>query len=153
MTALIAPNISFGISPLKDSTNRVASIFKLMRVRAMSQTSALRIRQTSATQLIVERARNCADPTWEREPSFTDEDLNLNEASNVKGMAQHDNIQIFSVIVDGTTYTSLTSSNSPCFNSRGLTNRTVRLTLKNTRTNQTKDIEVFRGGGVKVYDS
>lgn len=156
MTALIAPNISFGINPLKDSTNRVAGIFKLARVKAMSQTSAYRMSQESVNQLKVERAKSCFDTSgWTKDNSFSTEDLSLNEASDIQGLAKNEVIQIFSATAtnpDGTT-ANLGTNWSICFNSRGVADKNVKLTIKNITKNTTQQIEVFSGGAIQVYGS
>lgn len=153
MIAIVAPNIRFGINSLDDTTNRLAANFKLVRARAMGQTSAYQIKITSATQLAVERAKKCSDTSgWIGEPSFTDEDMGLKEAQDVKGMAQHDDIQIVTAEANGAAITPLTNWKI-CFTSRGMADKNVKLTLKNTKTNQTRRVEVFSGGGVQIYDN
>jgi len=153
MTAIVAPNIRFGINSLDDTTNRLAANFKLVRARAMGQTSAYRIKLTSATQLSVERAKKCSDTSgWIGEPSFTNEDMGLKEAQDVKGMAQHDDIQIITAEANGASITPFTNWNV-CFSSRGIADKNVKITLKNIKTNQTRRIEVFSGGGIQIYDN
>lgn len=153
MAAFAAPTIKFGINPLQDTTNRIAGNFKLVRAKAMSQTSAYRVRQTSATQLTVERARSCFDTTgWTVDPSFTVEDLSLAEAEDIQGLAKNEIIQIVAATVNGTTVTTLTNWRL-CYDSRGLADRTLVLTLRNITTNRQNRIEVFRGGTVQTYEN
>lgn len=152
MAAMSAPYISFGINPLPDTTNRIASNFKLVRARAIGQTSAYRISQTSLTQLKVERARTCFDTTWTVDPGFTEEDLNLNEARDVRGLAKNAVIQMVTVTNRGTTITPLTSW-TLCYNSRGLADKNLIFTLRNIKTSQQRRIEAFAGGGIQVYEN
>lgn len=156
MAALVAPNIRFGINPLKDTTNRVAGIFKLARVKAMSQTSAYRVRQDSVNQLKVERAKSCFDTSgWTKDISFSTEDLSLNEAEDIQGLAKSEVIQIISATATnlaGITAT-LGTTWSVCYDSRGVANSNVKLTIKNITKNQQQQIEVFSGGAIQVYDS
>jgi prepilin-type N-terminal cleavage/methylation domain-containing protein len=43
LTAIAAPTIRFGSNPLKDTSSRIAGNLKLLRAKAMSQTSAYRL--------------------------------------------------------------------------------------------------------------
>lgn len=155
MAAMSAPYISFGINPLPDTTNRLAGNIKLMRAKAMAETSAYRMRQISETQLIVERGRTCFDSTWIVDPSFTPEDISLAEAEDIQGMAKNAVIRIVGAEVNRLTVTTLNPSGQLnwelCFNSRGMAGKNVRVNLKNIKTNDTKQIEVFGGGGVQIY--
>lgn len=152
MAAMSGPYISFGINPLKDTTNRVAGIFKLMRVKAMSQTSAYRISQTSATQLIVESSSSCLSTTWTVDPSFTQEDLSLTEAKDIQGLAKNKVIQIVAVTNSSTPGTPLTSW-TLCYDSRGIAGNNLIFTLKDIQTTQQKRIEIFSGGAVQTYEN
>lgn len=67
MAALAALNIKFRLDPLQNTTNRIAGNLKLMRVKAMCQNPAYRVRQTLATQLILEQTCSYFDTTgWLR---------------------------------------------------------------------------------------
>ncbi|KJH72233.1 pilus assembly FimT family protein [Aliterella atlantica] len=158
MAAFSAPYINFGVNPLKDTTNRVASTFKLMRVKAMSQTSAYRIKQATSTTLKIERNKLCSDSTgWTVDGSFDSEDLTLTEAKDFKGAAKNTVIEIIAATENSSNITPLIeATGSPgwslCFNSRGLANKTLKLTIKDLKTAKTKDIEIFQGGGVQIYE-
>lgn len=168
MVAIAAPNISFGVNPLVDVTNRVAGNFKLVRAKAMSQTSAYRISPNSATDfstLKVEKAKSCYETNatnWTQDPSFTQEDLSLNEVADVKGISKNTVIQIKSATANGTTVTPATNwtlcynsqgVSSVSYNSQGVSSVNLLLILRNTKTNQEKKIEIFAGGGVYVYQN
>lgn len=161
MAAMSAPYISFGLNPLRDTTNRVAGIFKLVRSKAMAQTSAYRISlsPTSATQLVVERNRSCFNTTgWIADPSFTSEDLSLTEAEDIRGLAKNEVIQIVGARVNNVV-TPLTTWRL-CYNSRGLVesnqglaNTNLELTLRDIKTNRQNRIEVFSAGTVQTYEN
>lgn len=159
LAALVAANINFGINPLRDTTNRIAGDFKLVRAKAMSQTSTYRVRPASAGLLTVERrAASCSVPVdatnpktvWTVDPSFTTEDLSLNEASDVKGLAKNTVIEIASATVNGAAVTPVTNW-AVCYDSRGVANTNLVLILRNTNNSQQKGFEIFPGGGVYVY--
>jgi len=152
MAAFSAPYITFGINPLRDTTNRIASTFKLIRVKAMSQTSAYRIKQDSTTKLKVERAKLCSDTTgWTVDNSFDSEDLTLTEAKDIQGLAKNTVIEITAATENNTNVTPV-SNWSLCFNSRGLADKTLKLTIKDQKITKPKQIEIFQGGGVQIYD-
>lgn len=164
MAAFSAPYINFGINPLKDTTNRVVSNFKLMRVKAMSQTSAYRIKQATSTTLVIERAKACSEPypstAWTVDNSFDSEDLTLTEAKDIQGLAKNAVIEITAATENSTNITPLIGSTvtglpgwSLCFNSRGLANKTLKLTIKDQKTAKYKEIEIFQGGGVQIYEN
>lgn len=159
MAAFSAPYITFGVNPLKDTTNRLASTFKLMRVKAMSQTSAYRIKQATSTTLIIQRAKSCSDSTgWIADNNFDSEDLTLTEAKDVQGLSKNTVIEITAATENNTNITPLIkTASSPgwslCFNSRGLANITLKLTITDQKTTKYKEIEIFQGGGVQIYEN
>ncbi len=160
MAAFSAPYINFGVNPLKDTTNRLASNFKLMRVKAMSQTSAYRIKQATSTTLKIERAKSCLAPDsdWIVDNNFDSEDLTLTEAKDVQGLAKGAVIEITAATENTTNITPLIgTASSPgwslCFNSRGLANKTLEITITDQKTTKTKRIEIFQGGGVQIYEN
>ncbi len=155
LAAIAAPSISFGSYPLKDSTNRVAANIKLLRTKAMSQTSAYRIRPEAVDQLVIERAAMCDDAPgeWVRDAGFADEDLEL-----------RDGIGLAAVTVNGTDVTpgdgvwdgpaNNDETWSLCFNSRGLADSNVVVTLgditNNSNANDPNQLQVFPGGTVQL---
>jgi prepilin-type N-terminal cleavage/methylation domain-containing protein len=149
LAAIAAPSISMGNAPLKDSTNRVTANIKLIRAKAMSQTSAYRIRPTSVDQLVIERSTACnaAAATWVRDAGFADEDLEL---SKFIGLAR--------VTVNGTNVTPASGvwagTWSICFNSRGMTTDNVVMTLgdisNSSNNNEPNQLQVFPGGTVQL---
>lgn len=153
MAAFSAPYINFGVNPLRDTTNRVASNFKLMRIKAMSQTSAYRISQPTVTTIEIKYAKSCLAPSsdWKVDNSFTSEDLTLTEAKDIKGLAKGNVIEITAANENGKSVTTLTDW-SLCFNSRGLANKNLKLTITDKKNNKSKQIEIFPGGGVQVDD-
>ncbi len=143
LTAIIVPGISFATRSLPDSTNRLASSFSMARAKAMSLTSAYRVRPTGANSFTIERSSNCSNtkPTdWQADGAFSTSDRQLDPDINMVA-ALEDN-------------QSRSPSNgwSLCFDSRGLANKNLELTLQNTKDPKTKRIEVFTGGSVRIYD-
>lgn len=151
LAAMSAPFIKFGVNPLRDNTNRFAGNFKLIRIKAMAETSAYRVGQPSSTQLIVERAASCFDTTWTVAPSFTAEDLSLAEAEDIQGIAKNEDIQIVAATVNGVVVTPPTNWKI-CYNSQGIADVNLVLTLKDIKTSKQRQIEVFRGGAVQIYE-
>ena len=136
LAAVSLPNLTFIVNPLSDTTNRISANFKLTRTKAVTHTSAYRIRSSSADQLIIERSQSCNSNDWEIDSSIIqDEELKLDEG-----------VIISSILEDGRA--SSIDSWSLCFNSRGIADRNLALTLKDTDNNEEKLIEVFLGGNV-----
>lgn len=157
MAAFSAPYITFGVNPLKDTTNRLASNFKLMRVKAMSQTSAYLIKQDTSNTLIIQRNnKSCSTSTgWDADNGFDSEDLTLTEAKDIQGLAKSAVIEIIAADENGSPVKPLIKTGSDpgwslCFNSRGLANKNLKLIIKDIKTTKTKEIEIFPGGGVQI---
>jgi prepilin-type N-terminal cleavage/methylation domain-containing protein len=152
LTAIAAPNIMpIGSNSLKDTTNTVAGNIKLMRAKAMSQTSAFRMRpETNANgvSLIVEFATTCTDANWRADPSFAQEDTQLDDPSITP---QRKGVQIDQFSINGKVQAG--NNWNICYNSRGLTAQaqSLVLQLKNTKGDQ-RSISIFPGGGVDVPD-
>ena len=139
LAAIAAPTLKFGTRPLQDTTNRFAGNFKLNRAKAMAQTSAYRIRPTSSTQFVIERANSCAATTWAQAPGFADEDLKFDK-----------DIQLSAASVNGTAVASPYTAWNLCYNSRGIADKDLVITLLNTKDSKTTQIEVFPGGTVQI---
>lgn len=146
LTALIAtfaaPAITFGTNPLRDSSNRISASFKLARAKAMASTSAVRIRPLSNNEFIMEQAARCSDTTWtsisdrvQKKGQLVNEDLSIDSPA-----------ELLSATENGTT----TANWSLCFNSRGVADKNLQLTIKDMDTNQQRTMEVFPGGAVDM---
>jgi prepilin-type N-terminal cleavage/methylation domain-containing protein len=138
LTAIAAPIIKFGTNPLKDSSSRLAGSLKLLRAKAVSQTSAYRLRAVpgdSMPSLQVERATLCSDSVWTADPSFTAEDTALDRS-----------VQLTQVVING--QPKPVDGWSICYSSRGLATQNAVLTLSAGQRAQT--ITVFPGGAVDV---
>ncbi|WP_404784626.1 Tfp pilus assembly protein FimT/FimU [Altericista sp. CCNU0014] len=151
LTAIAAPAIRFGTDPLKDASANIAGNLKLLRAKAVSQTSAYRMRPVATAvgiSLAVESAESCSSPVtaWSPDPGFALEDTALDTSTSAVG--QRKGVQIAQVLIDSVVPSPSDNWNI-CYNSRGLTNQTLELTLKNDR-NAKRKITVFRGGGVDV---
>ncbi|MGB7416692.1 MAG: type II secretion system protein [Thermosynechococcaceae cyanobacterium] len=134
LAAMSAPSIQFGSQPLTDTNSRITANLKLIRAKAMAQTSAYRIRPISANQLVIERAQNCsATADWSRDPGFADEDLTLDN-----------DVEILTVTENS--LTALTTAWSLCYDSRGMADKNLTLTLSDGDDQNV--IEVFPGGTI-----
>ncbi len=152
LTAIAAPNIMpMGSNPLKDTTNTIAGNIKLIRAKAMSQTSAFRMRpvvNANGVSLVAEHAATCADPTvnWRTDPSFAEEDTQLDDPTVTP---QRKGVQIEEFTINGVAQAGYNWN--ICYNSRGLTAQTqsLVLTLKNIKGDWRK-VAIFPGGGIDL---
>lgn len=150
LATLAAPAITFGNRPLRDSSNRIAASFKWARAQAMASTSAVRIRPISTTEFVMERAARCteADPAnWtiisdqvEKDGQMVYEDLSFDTPALLTA-AQ----------VNGSTATPATNWNL-CFNSRGIADQTVVLTMQDPQASEQRTMTIFLGGTVDLSD-
>jgi type IV fimbrial biogenesis protein FimT len=158
LSAIAAPSIAnLGANPLKDTMTRLEGNLKLARVKAMSSTTAHRVRPISANEFIVERHRSdsgtaistCADAAldvdtdgnavWQKVHSFNQgEDLKFD-----------DGVQLSAVNVNGNSLSDITDWQL-CFDSRGVSRTNLVLTLRKTSTSNTQSVEVFPGGSVQL---
>jgi prepilin-type N-terminal cleavage/methylation domain-containing protein len=133
LTAIAAPNIMpMGSNPLKDTTNTIAGNIKLIRAKAMSQTSAFRMRpvvNANGVSLVAERAALCSDPAanWSGDPSFALEDTQLDDPSVTP---QRKGVQIDQFKINGNVQAGYNWS--ICYNSRGLTAKNESLVKRYT---------------------
>lgn len=107
---------------LENSASQVASHFKLVRARAVSNTSAYIVRPASAFQIEVLEAVNCSDAAPVRNEAMT---LNLPNGAVITDIAWE-----------------------ICFNSRGLPDRSLVVSLLDNDL-RTRDIEIFLGGAIR----
>jgi prepilin-type N-terminal cleavage/methylation domain-containing protein len=149
LTAIAAPSIQFGNNPLKDASANIAGNLRLLRAKAVSQTAAYRIRPVATTtglSLAMEYADSCSSTVWKPDPGFAPEDTALDTSASPLG--KRTGVSIAQVLIDNAAPTPVDNW-SLCYNSRGLTNQTLDLTLKNDKNAQRK-ITVYRGGAVDV---
>jgi prepilin-type N-terminal cleavage/methylation domain-containing protein len=140
MTAIAAPTIRFGSNPLKDTSNRIAGNLKLLRAKAMSQTSAYRLQAVpgiapGTVALEMKRATLCSDTVWTADPTFVTEDTLLDRQVQISQVTLNSQLKPI-------------DSWSICYNGRGLATQNLVLTLRDDRSGQT--ITVFPGGAVDV---
>lgn len=145
LAAIAAPSLSFANKPLQNATNIVAGNFKQARAKAMSTTSAFRITSVSATELKAEYAKKCNSPTtdWVVDSDFS-VDFIQNQELKLK------NIALETPTTVGTDSSASASGWDICYNSRGIANKFLSITLKNNETSETKTIEVYPGGSVEI---
>ena len=149
LTAIAAPSIQFGTNPLKDTSNRLAGNLKLLRAKALSQTSAYRLRALPSADgsanpvLNVERATLCSDPNsaWTADPSAAAEDTQLDQK-----------VLLSKVTLNGAPQS--TNSWSICYGSQGLAlAKNLELTLTLADMSKQTVITVFPGGSVDVQST
>ncbi len=141
LTAIAAPNIRFGVNPLRDTSDRLAGNLKMLRAKAISQTSAYRMRaipQGSGFVITHERARLCSDAPgdWRTDAAFASEDAAFDAP-----------VTLATVTLNGTS--ASVNNWSVCYSSRGLASQNVVFTLQDDQSRQ-KRVTVFPGGGVDV---
>ncbi len=160
LAAIVSPSVSFATKPLNDSMERVQANFKLGRAKAMSQTTAYRVRPNGTDGLILERhasgvgssSFSCADSAIDTDGSgesvwTTAAGFNPNE-----DMALEEGVIIKSVTLDGVDVASLTDWEL-CYDSRGYADKNMILALENTKSGEAKMIEIYTGGSLVSYDS
>lgn len=113
-------------NPLQNGAGQLEGFFKQARAKAMATTSAYRVRADSSSRLVTEYARNCNSTTWTVDPKL---------------------------VLELPTEVRVSATNTPttwpvCFTSRGLADKNLIVTLSNTK-NQTRQVEVMLGGGVR----
>lgn len=145
LAAIAAPSLLFANKPLQNATNIVVGNFKQARAKAMSTTSAFRITSVSTTQLKGEYAKKCDSPNadWVEDPDF-----NVNFIQNQELKLK--NIALATPTTVGTNTSASASGWNICYNSRGLANKFLSITLKNNETSEIKTIEVYPGGSVEI---
>jgi prepilin-type N-terminal cleavage/methylation domain-containing protein len=158
--AIAAPNImAMGSKPLPDSTNRLVGQIRLARAKAISQTSAYRLRpevinvsdpdlNNRQTRWVIQRANSCNSTTWTTDASFTEEDVT---SSRRIELAQ----SILNGVVIEDTDPDRIAKMTFCINSRGTIheNKNLRFTLRYREgsAGPAQTLEIFPGGAVQVY--
>lgn len=139
LSAMAAPmlNANFGTRPLDDSINRIAGTLNLMRVKATSQTSAYRFRQSSTNVFVVEYSTACdaASGTWLSDGSFTLDDRTLGDKVTFSSVTPNPTITPWSV----------------CFDNRGQADRSLDIRLSSAASGSTRRVQVFQGGSIQIY--
>ncbi len=154
--AIAVPSFSFATNPLRDTGNRLKNQITLARVKAMSTTTAYRIKPTSDQSIELQRhlpqtgssmstcndAPNDTDgggnPLWSRISGYDDADFTFEEG-----------VKLARVSVNGTTISNVTDWQL-CFDSRGLSNQSADLELTHVNSGKTLTLEVFMGGSINV---
>jgi hypothetical protein len=112
-------------APVRTAGELIEGLVRQTRARAMSATTAHRLRPFSANRLVVEHARTCTSEAWTLDPRA---DLPLPRD------------------------VELTPTDwSVCFNSRGVTDSNVVLTLGHPRF-ESRRLEILLGGAVRWLD-
>jgi Tfp pilus assembly protein FimT len=158
MVAIAAPNVmGMGTKPLTDSVNRMSGQFRMVRSKAISQTSAYRFsfeptdlsNVNSSMRMIVERANSCNSTVWTVDPTFTEEDRTT--AQNVRlTFAWINNVAIAAYGLDRPTWDQQTRV---CINSRGVADRNLRLQFQEGTAGEIITLELFPGGALQSTSS
>jgi prepilin-type N-terminal cleavage/methylation domain-containing protein len=169
LAAISAPSIlHLGNNPLRDGTNKLASQIRMARTRAITETTAYRIRwdmlnpsdpQNVQTQFIVERpsdtaiVKTCSAPNsdWVRDPRFATEDVTTSKKIELYQLRVNGSFP--STVLDPTPATPQDTW-TLCIDSRGLADKNIQWTfrLQQGGSGPTQRLEVFPGGIVQVYD-
>jgi prepilin-type N-terminal cleavage/methylation domain-containing protein len=164
--AIAAPNIlAVGNNPLPDTTSRIAGQFRSARAKAISQTSMFRVRPAGGTiatcalaaggcftnQLIVEHSTSvntsCNAATgWTQDNYFTPEDLTFGTGISFS------RAQINPVVGNAGEPAVLTNWQL-CFDNRGIADKNLVLTLRQSSNSLIKRIEIFPGGTVQIHEN
>jgi prepilin-type N-terminal cleavage/methylation domain-containing protein len=110
-------------SPIGEATTQLSSVLRQVRTRAISATSAYRLKATSSTNAIVQYAINCEAATW-----TTDSNLSIDLGEGVQ----------FS-----------NSSFVVCYQPRGTVPTAVTISLSDTKS-QTRSVAVYTAGAVVI---
>ena len=160
LAATATPLLSMQAYSLRDSLNLIEGSFKLARSKAMSKTTALRIKPDGSDRFIMEShvsdagssIYSCADAASETDSNGKDIWTKSYGFNSQEDMVLQPGVQVKSVTVNGTAVNDLTNW-SLCFDARGMANKNILLTLEEVSTGQTKTLEVFSGGSLISYDS
>jgi prepilin-type N-terminal cleavage/methylation domain-containing protein len=139
LSALAIPAVTQATQgdPLDNAANQLSNNLKLMRTKAIANTTAYRFgwsvnsASLSAQYANTSTCSSVPSTSWISEASFTKEDLQLPDYAVVASVSP--------------------TASTVCFNSQGLADQGLTITLKNTKNNKQRQIEVFLGGGVSVY--
>ena len=155
LAAIAVPSISFGANPLTDTTTRLTSHFKLARTKAMSTTTAIRLKPLNNNSIEIQQHSSdagtsratCQDantdidgngkPVWQRVAGYNTEDFQF-----------EDGIVLNQAWVNGAS--SNITNWSLCFDSRGLSSNTLTLELKQSQNSETTTLNVLMGGSVNI---
>lgn len=166
LAAIAAPSLgNIGSNPLPDTASQITGQFRSARAKAISQTSLFRIRPAGGTiatcalaaggcfttQLIVERSTNvntsCSAATgWTQDNYFTPEDLTFGTGISFS------RAQINPVVGNSGEPAVLTNWQL-CFDNRGIADKNLVLTLRQSSDSRIRRIEVFPGGTVQIHEN
>lgn len=131
LLAIMGPNLRALNDPLDDAAQQVAAVIKQSRMKAMSNTMAVKVYPASTTALKVESATSCAATTWSAETAFD------------------------KTLPGGIVFTA--TNWRVCFDGRGLAtsstpvtsiDTSVKVDLLRQKDGMQRHIEVLLGGGV-----
>lgn len=124
LSATAVSNLKVTENPLADATFETAHFMKLVRARAISQTTYLKVSPSSTTKMIVQSGTSCATGT-----TYT-------------------TISDFLLVLPAGSRFSATTW-SACFNPRGQASANVTFTIQDTSSGKTRTIEIALGGATQ----
>ena len=156
LSAIAVPSISLGTNPLADTSNRIKSQIKLSRIKALSTTTAHRLKPISKNQIEIQKhlpqsgssPSTCQDeaietdgagnPLWKTIEGYDREDFTFEEG-----------IQLTRVFANGAVVSDV-SDWQLCFSSRGISNQTIELELTQLSNREKITVEAFMGGSISI---
>lgn len=156
LSAIVAPSISFGANALADTGTRIKSQIKLSRTKALSTTTAHRLKPISNNQIEIQKhlpqsgsslstcqddateADGAGNPLWKTIAGYSNEDFTFEEG-----------IQLTRVSVNGTAVADV-SDWQLCFSSRGISNKTIELEFTQINSGEKITLEAFMGGSIVI---
>jgi type IV fimbrial biogenesis protein FimT len=138
LSALALPSVLWANKSGENATRQIAGNFKLARAKAMSKTSAYRVKGISENLIKVEYAKACdANATdWKIASEF---EVQLPKNTTILAPVTH----------NGQTINNLANW-KVCYDSRGIAQDNTILTIKDSQTLQTTTVEVLLGGAVET---
>ncbi|MCM1981291.1 hypothetical protein QQ91_0000380 [Lyngbya confervoides BDU141951] len=155
LSAIAVPSFSIGANALVDTTERVKNQIKLARVKALSTTTAFRLKPVSARRIEIQQHQltagtslsGCQDAAieidsngksvWKTVTGFSAEDFQF-----------EDGVELTDVSVNSTSVPVTTWQ--LCFDSRGMADKSIVLELTDTQSGRQRSLEVFMGGAIET---
>jgi prepilin-type N-terminal cleavage/methylation domain-containing protein len=140
LAALAMPSVLWANKAGENATKQVAGNFKLARAKAMSKTSAYRVKGISENRVAVQYAKTCdADASeWNTDYQF---DVQLPKNSNIA----------LPVTVDGKQINNFTDW-QVCYDSKGISQQNAQIIIEDSETKKRTNIEILLGGAIEISE-
>ncbi|PSB05168.1 pilus assembly FimT family protein [Merismopedia glauca] len=138
LAALAMPSVLWANKAGENATRQIAGNFKLARAKAMSKTSAYRVKGISENLVKVEYAKTCeADVAdWNIDSDF---DVQLPKNTTI----------LLPITVNGQAVNNFANW-QVCYDSKGISQQNTILSIKDSQTETTTTVEVLLGGAVET---